>query len=105
VPVAIPIFQAPGSNALELSTAVRGTMAKLKQNFPQGVDYTIVYDPTVFVRQSIEAVVRTLLERVAGRPRRHPVPADLARLDHPLVAVPVSIIGAFACCSRSLLHQ
>ncbi len=51
--VAIPIFQAPGSNALELSTAVRDTMAKLKLNFPQGVDYTIVYDPTVFVRQSI----------------------------------------------------
>ena len=95
--VAIPIFQAPGSNALELSTAVRGTMAKLKQNFPQGVDYTIVYDPTVFVRQSIEAVVRTLLEAVLLVVLVVILFLQTWRASIiPLVAVPVSIIGAFA---------
>jgi multidrug efflux pump len=82
--VAIPIFQAPGSNAIDISNKVRATMAALKQNFPEGVDYSIVYDPTVFVRGSIEAVVHTLLEgtcpRGAGRDR---LPADVAGLDHP----------------------
>ena len=48
--VAIAIFQAPGSNALQLSTTVRPTMEELKKNFPQGVEYRIVYDPTIFVR-------------------------------------------------------
>lgn len=55
--VAIPVFQRPGSNAIEISDAVRARMAELKQSFPQGVDYEIVYDPTIFVRGSIEAVV------------------------------------------------
>jgi len=63
--VAIPIFQAPNSNALQLSNDVRAKMEELKKDFPAGVDYTIVYDPTVFVRQSIEAVIHTLLEAVA----------------------------------------
>src|SRR5271169_5705643 len=48
--VAIPIFQTPGANALQLSKDVRATMAELKKNFPEGLDYSIVYDPTVFVR-------------------------------------------------------
>src|SRR5215467_754314 len=63
--VAIPIFQAPGSNAIQISDNVRATMAELKKNFPEGIDYSIVYDPTVFVRDSIRAVVHTLLEAVA----------------------------------------
>jgi len=60
--VAIPIFQMPGANALELSASVRRTMEELKKNFPDGVDYSVVYDPTIFVRHSIEAVVHTLFE-------------------------------------------
>src|SRR6185436_431286 len=60
--VAIPIFQLPGANALQLSKDVRRTMGELKENFPQGLDYAVVYDPTVFVRHSIEAVVHTLFE-------------------------------------------
>src|SRR5204862_4805437 len=63
--VAVPIFQAPGSNALAISDNVRKTMAELKKNMPEGVDFQIVYDPTQFVRASIEAVVHTLLEAVA----------------------------------------
>src|SRR5262245_18612688 len=62
--VPIPIFQSPGANALELSKNVRKTMAELKKNFPEGVDYSVVYDPTIFVRHSIEAVIHTLAEAV-----------------------------------------
>ena len=82
--VAIPIFQAPGSNAIDISNNVRATMEELKQNFPQGLEYRIVYDPTVFVRGSIEAVVHTLLETVAAMMVLigDPVPANLAGLDH-----------------------
>ena len=95
--VAIPIFQAPGSNAIELSDAVRSAMAELKQNFPEGVDYQVVYDTTVFVRNSIEAVIDTLLEAVALV-----VVVVILFLQTwrasiiPLVAVPVSIVGTFA---------
>src|SRR5947208_9716188 len=49
--VALPIFQSPGANALELSKNVRSTMEELKKNFPQGIDYAVVYDPTVFERR------------------------------------------------------
>ena len=62
--VALPIFQTPGANALQLSSEVRHTMDDLKKNFPEGVDYSVVYDPTVLVRHSIEAVVHTLLEAI-----------------------------------------
>src|SRR5262245_3926040 len=48
--VALPIFQTPGANALQLSTDVRRTMKELKKDFPDGVDYSVVYDPTIFVR-------------------------------------------------------
>src|SRR4051812_27605801 len=53
--VAIPIFEAPNANALQLSTDVRATMARLSKDFPEGVTYSVVYDPTQFVRQSIDA--------------------------------------------------
>src|SRR5208282_177726 len=62
--VALPIFQTPGANALQLSADVHRTMEQLKKNFPDGVDYSVVYDPTIFVRHSIEAVVHTLLEAI-----------------------------------------
>ena len=62
--VAIPIFQASGSNAIQISDDVRAKMAELAQGFPEGLAYDIVYDPTVFVRGSIQAVVKTLLEAV-----------------------------------------
>src|SRR2546427_5844634 len=58
--VALPIFQSPGANAIQLSTDVRHAMDELKKGFPEGIDYAVVYDPTVFVRHSIEAVGRTL---------------------------------------------
>src|ERR1700730_12248274 len=95
--VAIPIFQSPGSNAIEISNRVRATMARLKENFPEGVDYSVVYDPTIFVRGSIEAVVHTLLEALALVVLVVIVFLQTWRASIiPLLAVPVSIIGTFA---------
>jgi len=95
--VAIPIFQAPGSNAIQISDHVRATMEELKKNFPEGVDYSIVYDPTVFVRDSITAVVHTLLEAVALVVLVVILFLQTWRASIiPLLAVPVSIVGTFA---------
>ncbi|MBL8482276.1 MAG: multidrug efflux RND transporter permease subunit [Rhodocyclaceae bacterium] len=95
--VAIPIFQAPGSNAIQISDDVRKTMAELKQHMPQGVDYEIVYDPTQFVRASIESVVHTLLEAVALVVLVVILFLQTWRASIiPLLAVPVSVIGTFA---------
>ena len=95
--VAIPVFQSPTANALELSNEVRKSMEELKKDFPVGLDYQIIYDPTVFVRQSIEAVVHTLLEAVALVVLVVILFLQTWRASIiPLVAVPVSIIGTFA---------
>ncbi len=95
--VALPIFQQPGSNAIELSDAVRSTMAELKKNFPEGLDYAIAYDPTVFVRNSIQAVVTTLLEAIALVVLVVIVFLQTWRASIiPLAAVPVSLVGTFA---------
>jgi len=95
--VAIPVYQAPGSNALELSNQVRADMETLKKSFPEGMDYKIIYDPTQFVRQSIEAVVHTLLEAVALVVLVVILFLQTWRASViPLVAVHVSIIGTFA---------
>jgi multidrug efflux pump len=95
--LAIPVFQSPGSNALELSTSVRKTMEELKKNFPEGMDYGILYDPTQFVRQSIDAVLHTLLEAVALVVLVVILFLQTWRASLiPLIAVPVSVIGTFA---------
>ncbi|HNO59238.1 MAG TPA: efflux RND transporter permease subunit [Plasticicumulans sp.] len=95
--VAMPIFQRPGSNAIAISDAVRAKMAELAKAFPQGVEYRIVYDPTVFVRGSIEAVVHTLLEAVALVVIVVIVFLQTWRASIiPLLAVPVSLVGTFA---------
>lgn len=94
---AMPIFAAPGANALELSANVRARMAELAETFPNDVKYEIIYDPTVFVKHSIEAVIHTLLEAVLLV-----VIVVLVFLQTwratiiPFLAVPVSIIGTFA---------
>jgi multidrug efflux pump len=94
--VAIPIFQTPGANALELSKNVRATMAELKKNFPEGLDYDVVYDPTVFVRHSIEAVIHTLLEAILLVVIVVIIFLQTWRAAIiPLAAVPVSLIGTF----------
>ena len=60
--VGIGIFQSPGANAIDLSNAVRAKMAELATRFPEDMQWAAPYDPTVFVRDSIRAVVQTLLE-------------------------------------------
>jgi hydrophobe/amphiphile efflux-1 (HAE1) family protein len=95
--VAIPIFQLPGANAIELSQNVRAKMAELKKNFPDGLDYSVVYDPTVFVRHSIEAVVHTLVEALILVVLVVIIFLQTWRASIiPLAAVPVSLIGTFA---------
>lgn len=95
--VAIPIFQRPGSNAIDISNEVRGKMEELKKGFPQGMDYSIVYDPTIFVRGSIEAVVHTLFEALILVVLVVILFLQTWRASIiPLVAVPVSLIGTFA---------
>jgi multidrug efflux pump len=95
--VAVPVFQAPGSNAIQIANDVRAVMEEIKLNMPDDVEYDIVYDTTQFVRASIEAVVHTLLEAIALV-----VVVVILFLQTwrasiiPLLAVPVSIVGTFA---------
>jgi len=94
---AMVIWQLPGSNAIETSDAVRAKLAELKKNFPPGVDYRVIYDTTIFARESITAVVHTLFEAVLLV-----VIVVIVFLQNwrasiiPLLAVPVSLIGTFA---------
>src|SRR5207245_2621616 len=95
--VALPIFQSPGANAIQLSENVRHTMEDLKKNFPEGLDYAVVYDPTVFVRHSIDAVVHTLAEAILLVVIVVILFLQTWRASIiPLAAVPVSLIGTFA---------
>jgi multidrug efflux pump len=95
--VAIGIFEAPNANALQLSKDVRAKMEELKKDFPEGVQYSVVYDPTQFVRESIRAVIHTLLEAIALVVLVVIVFLQTWRASIiPLLAVPVSIIGTFA---------
>ncbi|WP_097459403.1 efflux RND transporter permease subunit [Mangrovitalea sediminis] len=94
---AMGIFARPGSNALQISQEVRATMKQLQKQFPQGVEYRIVYDPTVFVRGSIKAVVHTLFEAIGLVVLVVILFLQTWRASIiPLVAVPVSLIGTFA---------
>lgn len=95
--VAIPIFQSPGANALQLSHDVRAKMEELKKSFPEGVDYAVVYDPTVFVRHSIEAVLHTLAEAILLVVIVVIIFLQTWRAAIiPLAAVPVSLVGTFS---------
>ena len=94
---ALGIFQLPGSNALAASKAVREKMKDLSAYFPAGLEYRIVYDPTQFVEQSIEAVYHTLFEAIILVLIVVLVFLQTWRATIiPLLAVPVSLIGTFA---------
>ena len=95
--VGIGIFQAPGANALAIADEVHSVMKQIKQNMPEGVDYRIAYDPTRFIRASIEAVIHTLLEAIALVVLVVILFLQTWRASIiPLISVPVSIIGTFA---------
>lgn len=95
--VALSIFQRPGSNALETAQLVQDKMEELKERFPEGLDYAIVYDTTPFIRESVNEVFKTLRDAVILV-----AVVVLMFLQNwrsaviPLVAVPVAIIGTFA---------
>jgi multidrug efflux pump len=94
---ALPISQRPGSNALQTSQQVRDTMERLKKSFPEGVDYRIVYDPTIFVRESIQAVGHTFVEALILVVLVVLVFLQTWRASIiPLLALPVSLIGTFS---------
>jgi hydrophobic/amphiphilic exporter-1 (mainly G- bacteria), HAE1 family len=94
---AIGIYQSPGANAVQITKAVQETMDALAKRFPNDLTYSVFFDTTVFVKSTIEEVVRTLVEAFVlvgivvflflGKLRTTLIP---------LIAVPVSIIGAFA---------
>ncbi len=95
--VALVISQRPGSNALATSDGVEAAMEELSKNFPKGLEYRIVYNPTIFVRESIESVIHTLYEAVFLV-----VIVVLVFLQNwrasivPLLAIPISLIGTLA---------
>ena len=94
---AIAIFEAPGANTIELSDAIRKRMSELEGNFPEDVHWSVVYDPTVFVRDSIASVIETLLEAIALVVIVVVLFLQTWRASLiPLIAVPVSIVGSFA---------
>jgi len=91
------IFQLPGSNSIETSDAVRATMRALKERFPPGLDYRIVFDTTGFTRESIRAVMHTLVEAMVLVVLVVVIFLQSWRASLiPLLAVPVSLIGTFA---------
>ena len=95
--VGMGVFQAPGSNALDISRDVRQAMDDLSKSMPEGVEYRIAYDPTQFVRASIESVIHTLLEAIALVVLVVILFLQTWRASIiPLLAVPVSVVGTFA---------
>ena len=95
--LAMQIVQSPGANALDVASAVRSTMEELQKGFPEGIEYRIAYDPTVFVKASLEAVVMTLLEAIVLVVIVVVLFLQTWRASIiPLVAVPISLVGTFA---------
>jgi multidrug efflux pump len=93
---AIGIFQAPGANALQIRDQVVGKMDEMAKHFPPGVEYRTVYDTTIFVRDSIKAVVTTLLEATLLVVLVVILFLQTWRASIiPLIAVPISVVGTF----------
>ena len=96
--IAIPmgVFQRPGSNALETAAEVEAAMEELSKSFPSGLRYDIVYNPTVFISDSIEAVLQTMVEAVILVVLVIVIFLQTWRASLiPIVAIPISLIGTF----------
>ena len=99
---ALAIFQRPGSNALSTAEGVKAEMERLKKVFPSGIDYSVVYNPTEFIQASVDAVIKTLFEALILV-----VFVVILFLQTwraaiiPILAIPVSLIGAFAVMSAA----
>ncbi|MBI1346571.1 multidrug efflux RND transporter permease subunit [bacterium] len=95
--VALAVFQLPGSNALQTATAIRAKLEELKAKFPEGVEYRIHYDTTVFVEESIASVYHTLIEAfILVFVVVIVFLQDWRATLMPMIDVPVSLIGTFA---------
>jgi len=95
--MAIPVFQAPGANALTTRDAIAAKMDELATRFPAGMAWRSDYDTTVFVRDSISAVIHTLGEAIALVVLVVILFLQTWRASIiPLIAVPVSVVGTFA---------
>ncbi|WP_341704208.1 multidrug efflux RND transporter permease subunit [Ferrovibrio sp.] len=94
--VAMGVFQRPGTNALDTSEAVIAMMEELKKDFPPGLEYTIIYNPTEFISESLNEVYKTLIEAIILVAL-----VVLVFLQNwraaliPILAIPVSLIGTF----------
>jgi hydrophobe/amphiphile efflux-1 (HAE1) family protein len=94
--VAIAVFQRPGSNALSTARAIRASMVDIAKQFPPGVKYDIVYDPTQFIQQSVTAVQETIGEAIILVVLVVVMFLQTWRAAIiPLIAIPVSLIGTF----------
>ncbi|TAK46632.1 MAG: efflux RND transporter permease subunit [Xanthobacteraceae bacterium] len=94
--IALGIFQLPGSNALSTAKAVQTAMNQLAGDFPEGLKYTVVYNPTEFIQQSVDAVIETI-----GEATILVVLVVILFLQTwraaviPIIAIPVSLVGTF----------
>lgn len=94
---AVGILQQPGTNALDAANGVIKEMEVLRKSFPPGLDYQIIYNPTQFIRQSVNEVYKTLFEALLLV-----VVVVIVFLQSwraaliPVLAIPVSLVGTFA---------
>ncbi len=94
--VAIGIFQRPGSNALSTAEALQREMARMAETFPSGLGYSTVYNPTEFIQQSVNEVIKTLIEATLLV-----IVVVILFLQSwraaiiPIIAIPVSLVGTF----------
>ena len=94
--IAIGVFQRPGSNALATAKRIEDTMSELAKRFPPGIKYDIVYNPTQFIQQSVEAVQSTIAEAILLVVLVVVLFLQTWRAAViPIVAIPVSLIGTF----------
>ncbi len=95
--VLLGVFQRPGSNALAAAEAITAEMDTLQKTFPKDLEYRVIYNPTEFIAQSIDEVMKTLGEAIVLV-----VLVIIVFLQRwraaiiPVVAIPVSLIGTFA---------
>ena len=95
--VAMPIFQRPGSNALATAHGVQRLMEEMRPEFPPGLDYDVIYNPSEFIAESVTEVQRTIFEAAALVVIVVVLFLQSWRASViPLLAIPVSLIGTFA---------
>lgn len=94
--IGLGIFQLPGSNAIATADAIKAQMEELSQSFPEGLKYTIIYNPTEFIQQSVDAVITTILEAVVLVVLVVIIFLQTWRAAViPILAIPISLVGTF----------